>query len=312
MRTLVVMAHYDPDAMVAPHVLYQLEAWGEVADRLLLVSAAGLRDPAVIDAVTSRAELVNRGNEGYDFYSYKHGLEAAGDLSGYDLVVICNDSYVGPLVPWSTILRTMADRPVDAWGLTETMRRRRHVQSYFYAFRPWVVASQGFTRFWADMQILSDRSQVIRVYELGLSRAILDAGFEISSYYTESARDRRTARARHVWWAVHRAPLRPKGKRLSSLSRFALEPWNPMSALADRALGDARLPVVKIDTLRYDPYRLGSQALLTACERHYPQAFDGVREFLERTARAYPARPGELVGPAQLGPLARRVVGYAS
>ena len=305
------MAHYDPHALVAPHVLRQLDAWGEVADRVLLVSAAGLSDPDVIASVTSRAELVQRDNEGYDFYSYKLGLESVDDVGSYDLVVICNDSYVGPLVPWATVFDAMRDRQVDAWGLTETMRRRRHVQSYFYAFRPWVVASQGFRRFWGDMQVVSDRTKVIRVYELGLSQAILESGFEIGSYYTESPQDRRVARARQVWWAVHRAPLRPKGKRLSSLPRFAREPWNPMSALADRALAGARLPVVKIDTLRYDPYRLGSGALLDACECEYPQEFVGVREFLARTGSAYPGREGELVGAAHLGFPARQLVGYA-
>lgn len=312
MRTLVVMAHYDPHGLVAPHVLRQLDAWREVADRLMVVSAADITDPEVIASVTSRAELVQRDNEGYDFYSYKLGLASVDDLSSYDLVVICNDSYIGPLVPWSTVIDAMAHRQVDAWGLTETMRRRRHVQSYFYAFRPWVVASRGFQRFWGDMTVVSDRTLVIRVYELGLSRALLDAGFEIGSYYTENERDRRDARIRQVWWAVHRAPLRPKGKRLSSLPRFAREPWNPMSALADRALDGGRLPVVKIDTLRYDPYRLGSGVLLDALEREYPAQFEGVRDFLARTGSAYPGREGELVGAASLNPAARRLLGYAS
>lgn len=312
MRTLVVMAHYDPDGLVAPHVLRQLDAWQGVATRLMLVSAAGITDPDVVAAVQARAELVLRDNEGYDFFSYKFGLDSVPDLESYDLVVICNDSYIGPLVPWATVIETMAHRQVDAWGLTETMRRRRHVQSYFYAFRPWVVASRGFRRFWGDMQVVSDRSRVIRVYELGLSRALLEAGFEIGSYYTESERERRLARARQVWWAVHRAPLRPKGKRISSLRRFALEPWNPMSALADVALDGGRLPVVKIDTLRYDPYRLGSVALLDACEHAYPAEFAGVREFLARTGRAYPGREGELVGPARLVTPARQLLGYSA
>lgn len=312
MRTLVVMAHYDPHGLVAPHVLRQLDAWGEVADRLMLVSAAAITDPDVITAVSSRAELVQRDNEGYDFYSYKLGLASVDDLASYDLVVVCNDSYVGPLVPWSKVIDAMAHRQVDAWGLTETMRRRRHVQSYFYAFRPWVVASRGFQRFWGDMQVVSDRNRVIRVYELGLSRAILDAGFEIGSFYTESEHDRRVARARQIWWAAHRAPLRPKGKRLSSLPRFAREPWNPMSALADRALDGGRLPVVKIDTLRYDPYRLGSGVLLDALEREYPEQFAGVRDFLDRTGTAYPGREGELVGTAQLRFPVRQLLGYAA
>ena len=75
------MAHYDPHGLVAPHVLRQLDAWNEVADRLMLVSAADITDPDVVASVTERAELVRRDNEGYDFYSYKLGLESVTDLS---------------------------------------------------------------------------------------------------------------------------------------------------------------------------------------------------------------------------------------
>ena len=55
----------------------------------------------------------------------------------------------------------------------------------------------------------------------------------------------------------------------------ANEPWNPARSLADRVLDDARLPYVKIDTLRYDPYNLDAERLLELCERRFPQRFDG-------------------------------------
>jgi rhamnosyltransferase len=84
-----------------------------------------------------------------------------------------------------------------------------------------------------------------------------------------------------------------------------------MAAMADRALGGARLPLVKIDTLRYDPYRLGSDRLLAACERQYPEQFAGVRQYLERTAVLYPPRPGESAGPTSPPPPLRRLIGYA-
>src|SRR6266540_1930391 len=157
MRTLVIMAHYDPLGRVAPHALRHLEALGEIADRLVLVTTADLNDPAIVAEVERRAELVRRNNYGYDFFSWKVGLEHVAELSGYDNVVLCNDSFVGPLVPYPRIFAAMARRPCDAWGLTQSLRRTRHVQSFFVSFRNWVVRSRAFTRFWADMTPVSNR-----------------------------------------------------------------------------------------------------------------------------------------------------------
>lgn len=305
------MAHYDAMGGVAPHALRQIDALADVADRLIVVSTATLDDPGDVEAITKRAELVKRPNYGYDFYSYKTGLDVAGDLGAYDLVIVCNDSYVGPLVPYRKVLDSMRDESVDFWGMTQTLRRTRHVQSYFVAFRNWVVRSPAFTSFWGAMTPLSDRMQVITRYELGLSQSLLRAGFELGSYFKETPEDKRLARARHVWWSGHAIMRQPLRKRRRALRRFPFEPWNPMAALADRALDDARLPLVKIDTLRYDPYGLGSMHLLAACEERYPVQFAGVREFLDRTAHLYPSRPMEGPGPVVPPWPVRRTIGYA-
>jgi lipopolysaccharide biosynthesis protein len=45
----------------------------------------------------------------------------------------------------------MTDSPIDFWGLTHTDRVAPHVHSFFVAFRPWVVASQTFGRFWSGL-----------------------------------------------------------------------------------------------------------------------------------------------------------------
>jgi rhamnosyltransferase len=314
MRRLVVMAHYDADGELAPHVRRQVEAWGGVADRVLLVSTAdvarGGPDEKWLAQQAGPVELIRRPNLGYDFGSWQVGLSLVEDLDRYDLVVICNDSCVGPLVPYATILDEMDRRPVDFWGITQTRRRGRHVQSYFVGFRGRVVRSPSFRGFWRTMEPISDRSEVITRYELGLSTTLFDAGFRAGTYYSESRSDRRLARARHLWWAAQTIRQLPAHRRARALRQLPLEPWNPMSALADRALDHARLPLVKIDTLRYDPYGLDAERLLRACERRYPEEFDGVRAYLERTAARYPARPGERSGPARPPAVVRQLVGY--
>jgi len=160
------------------------------------------------------------------------------------------------------------------------------------------------------MTPLSDRKQVIKRYEIGMSQVLYDAGFVSAPYFVESAADQRLARQRVRWWAAHRRDI-PGSSTLGRVRRQSLESWNPSAGLADAALPDGRLPYVKIDTLRYDPYGLGVDRLLAACEQRFPDAFEGVRGFLADTAHLYPPRPLErlLPTPAALRP-ARPLVQY--
>jgi hypothetical protein len=305
------MAHYDPAGEVRPHVRRQVEALAADVEDVRVVTTAALTD-ASRRWLAARVRLIERDNYGYDFYSYKVGLDSAGDLTAYDEVVVCNDSYVGPLRTYGRIFADMADRPADFWGLTATERVRPHLQSFFVAFRPWTVDSGAFRGFWGGMEPLSDRQKVIFRYEVGMSQTLYRAGFASASYFTEDDDDRRLGRLRVRWWAAHRAGILPRSREdLALLRKRAGEAWNPSSGMADRALDDGRLPYVKLDTLRYDPYGLDADRLLRLAEERLPEHFDGVRRTLADTARFYPPRPAEVLRPTPLPlrPL-RRVVRY--
>ena len=291
---LVVLACFDPDGDVAPHVRRHIEAWRQECRRLIVVTTSQLTGEARI-WMRANAELVERENFGYDFYSYRTGLLAAGELTEYDEVVLCNDTFVGPLRPYSEIFAEMANVPVDFWGMTQSRRVKPHVQSFFVVFRRWVVGSKAFETFWQEMEPVSDRRQVIHQYEVGLSQTLLNAGFSMGSHFSESPRERRIARLRVAWWVLHRQGGRCGGAR--QLSKRFGEPWNPMYALADTALHGNRLPLVKVELIRFDPYGLGAARLLTDCQRMYPAEFEGVADYLDRTAKVYPPRAGERLEP---------------
>ncbi len=294
------MAAYDPDGELAHHVRFQIEAWQGQCRRLILVTTNELT-PSARDWLDGRAELIERDNIGYDFYSYRTGLLAAGDLSSFDQVVICNDTYVGPLRGFGDLFHAMEERGYDFWGITRSRRIKPHVQSFFVVFDAAVVASAAFTMFWTGMEPISNRRKVIHRYEVGLSRTLKAAGFSFGSYYSESRFEWRLARLRVMWWALQRRN-RPKGLKAGwvKLREWAREPWNPMAGLADAALDDARLPLVKIDTLRFDPYGLGAGRLLRRCAEAYPDAFAGLGAYFERTNSRYPARTHEVLQPAPL------------
>ena len=302
------MAHFDVEGALRPHVRGQVEALAGSVDRLIVCTTAQLQ-PDARAWLAQHADVVERANYGYDFFSYKVGLDSAGDLSAYDEVVVCNDSYVFVPKTYEPVFAEMATRPCDFWGLTATERVAPHIQSFFVAFRPWVVGSRAFTKFWEEMEPISKRRRVIRRYEVGLSRRLYAAGFVSDAYFVETSEDQRVSRERVRWWAAHRTPFPRNRTDLRLWREMAREPWNPACSLADRVLDDARLPYVKIDTLRYDPYHLDSDRLLTLCEQRFPDRFAGVREFIDETAHSYPQRENErlLPTPLPLEPLFPRV-----
>jgi hypothetical protein len=301
---LAVMAHYDPRGDVAPHVERQVEALATAVDELVVVSTAPLVDAAAT-WLGERSRLVRRENVGYDFYSYRAGLASVPDLAAYDEVVLCNDTYVGPLTSYSAIFEAMAGRAVDFWGLSASKRISPHVQSFFVTFRPWVVSSRAFTAFWETMEPVSDRTRVIHRYEVGLSTTLADAGFRWDAYYAETEADMRLGHRRVAWWAAHRGPAPGSRERRAWYAAERKAAWNPAIGLADVALDEARLPYVKLDTLRHDPYGLNAAKLLSLCERRFPDAFAGVREHIESTRDLYPPRPRERLRatPVALRPL---------
>lgn len=289
------MATFDPEGSLGPHVRRQVEAMTGAFDDIVVVSTSQLTEKSR-RWLEPRVRLVDRANFGYDFFSYKVGLDMAGDLTRFDEVVICNDSYV-PLLPYDQVLERMSGREVDFWGLTESRQNAPHLQSFFVAFRPWVVQSRSFGRFWSHMKPISWRQRVINQYELGLTAALEEAGFRWNAYFEPTEAEGRLAQRRMSWYASRLQRLPRNRAGLADWDKARRAPWNPTIGLADAALADARLPFVKLATLRYDPYGLNAEKLLALSEQRWPDAFDGVRAYLQRTRRFYPTRPGSDLGP---------------
>ena len=292
MSRLAVLATYDSEGRLWPHVRRQIEAYAAAAE-VVVVSAGGLREEDRAWA-RARAQVIERDNVGYDFASYQAGLDAAGDLTRFDLVVLANDSFIGPVVPLERIFEEMAARGVDFWGLTRNEEMGDHVQSYFVGFAPTTIASAAFAGFWRDFEPLDDRAEVITRYEVGLTRRLAEAGLTYDAYFVPRAHEHRRARARRSWMGVnitfdpdtdpHLLP--DKTAEWNLVRNIGDQPPNPCNTMADSVLDAGRLPIVKIETLRDDPYALDAEALLRHCEQAYPSVFEGVRDYLDHTREA--------------------------
>lgn len=94
---LVIMAHFDYDATLRAHTERTIRAYASVAEKVVIVTTSGMSDEAVA-GLPANVEVLVRGNFGYDFFSYKWGIDSVDDIGDFDRVLVTNDSYIGPVI----------------------------------------------------------------------------------------------------------------------------------------------------------------------------------------------------------------------
>lgn len=169
---VVVIAEYAAHA-VRDSALAAARAWSEAGLAVLVVAA---RDPwrrlPPPQDLPPDVAVVRRPNVGYDFGSWSAALRARPALAVKDLVVLMNDSLVGPLGAVDDLLARIETSDADVWGATRGLRPSPHLQSYLLAFRSGVLAREPLRGFFAGIEPQASKQAVIDIYELGLGRLL--------------------------------------------------------------------------------------------------------------------------------------------
>lgn len=181
MHRVALFAHFDAEDEVKPYVETLLKGLREVCSRIVFISTSKLGEREMDKLQPLVADVHVRENVGYDFAMWKDALDLF-ELGECDELVLSNSSVFGPIFPLAPIMARMSSDPCDFWGMTDNLELGWHLQSYFVVFKRRVVDSDAFRLFWKDVQPFRDKTQVILNYELGLTRALTDAGFRPGAF----------------------------------------------------------------------------------------------------------------------------------
>ncbi|NVD35544.1 rhamnan synthesis F family protein [Marinobacter lutaoensis] len=169
-----IFAHYCPDNKIKSYVVEMLQGIKKGGCDIVFVSSCGQNLPLSELTKLSGLTICNiiRNNIGYDFGSWKAGLDYLPDLSSqYSAILFANDSVYGPLYDLSPLLKKWLDRGPDVMSLTDSIERGYHLQTYFWGMNQKAIKSGFYRNFWYRYYgPLSDRSAVIRRYELVLAQ----------------------------------------------------------------------------------------------------------------------------------------------
>lgn len=263
MKRACVFAHYDADGEVDATTLYYLSRLAPHIEKIHFISTSPVTETAQRQLSELGVFVSERDNVGYDFLSYRLGLEQI-DAGTFDEVLLCNNSVYGPLVELSGVFERMAAEPCDFWGITDSQEIAYHLQSYFLVFRPRALASDAFATFWRDVEALSDKNEIIRRYEVGLTRQLMDAGLQPGAVI--SVRGVQPA-ARLLGSAPQFLARFKQRWREPGLYRHLLQVLtgrqrlqvNPVQMEWRRLLTEQSLPFIKIELLRDNPLGVGDE-----------------------------------------------------
>ena len=176
MNRLAVFVHFDKDDMVDDYVLYYLKELKVVANDIIFVTTSSISKSEIDILEKICKNVILRDNIGYDFMSYKIGLDSS-DLNIYDEVIICNDSVYGPIYSLKSLFNKMSlKEECDFWGITDSKQFAYHLQSYFIVFKKKAISSVAFKDFWSDVKVLESKNDIIFQYEIGLTQILEQEG----------------------------------------------------------------------------------------------------------------------------------------
>lgn len=185
MDRVIVFAHFDKNNLIQDYVVYYVAQLRKIAQQLIFVSTSALSTTEQSKIFHLVDQLICRENKGYDFHSYKTGIESVKNLEQYEQLVLCNDSCFGPFFPLDEIFNDMSQIDCSFWGMTSTKLIAQHVQSYFLVFNPLVHQSEIFKNFWQTLAFFTSRKEIVEKYEIKLSQILIQHGLSYATYIPE-------------------------------------------------------------------------------------------------------------------------------
>ena len=128
--------------------------------------------------------IVRRPNLGYDFGSWATALGCFPEIRDADVVLLTNDSLLGPFSSIDHLLEWAAAPGPDIRGLTASFQFAYHMQSYFLAFRGGILANQPWIRFFNSVRVEDDKDSVVLAYEIGIARQCFSEAYSTQVWVT--------------------------------------------------------------------------------------------------------------------------------
>jgi rhamnosyltransferase len=251
MNRAIVIAHFHAGGLVQANLRALVQALLALPARIVFVSTGAT--PESLATLPAGVQAIARPNTGYDFESYRIGIEALGDLVAFDELVLMNSSLVciDPQKLCERFFRApRAD--ADVFALTGSHQVAPHLQSFLVGFSRRAIVSEAFGAWWRSLEPLDERDAVIGRYELGMSAHFARHGFRLAAAFRPTGEQKFHALCRHFEAGGEPPAIASDGT--VTLDLQAADVLNPMHFMWDALLDE--FGVMKAELLKRNPHSI--------------------------------------------------------
>ena len=185
---VVLLITHSRDGTIKPHVHYYASQLVSAGSSVFLIIASDYGCVAVPEALHDIcSNIVVRQNIGYDFAAWAHVMKAFSWIYDCTEIILTNDSIIGPLgVTGSDLMDVIRSESADIVGLIEGHEHAEHLQSFFLLVGGQAIKSKCFKDFWLGVVNHTDKSKVIRDYEITFTQRMSAQGLKMACVYRKA------------------------------------------------------------------------------------------------------------------------------
>ena len=192
-----VFVFFDKDGIVDEYNYVLLRELKKNIDKLLIICNGKISEDGLVKFNELADEVIVRENQGFDITAFKIGIEHYGykELENYDEIMILNNTFYGPLYPFSEMFDSMSKRDIDFWGITKfhevpfdpfgTIKYGyipAHIQSYWMVFRKSFFLTNDFQNYWHNLPKLKSYEEAVGMHEAIFTEDFSKLGYKWDTY----------------------------------------------------------------------------------------------------------------------------------
>lgn len=191
-KCIAIFCFYYSEGIVHDYVKYLLKQLSIISDELIMVVNGSIDKNSFYDIKKYISKIFVRKNSGFDGAAYKYVLSRITDIKIYDRIILCNDSFFGPIDDFYKILKKMTNKNYDFWGLRYVDNGLiDYLESYFLVFERSVIHSGDLLEYFNDLKDINNAGylEICSCFERGLFSFLRSKNYRFGAYAFDNDND---------------------------------------------------------------------------------------------------------------------------
>lgn len=193
LKKFLIIAHYHRDGLLRNDLIELIKNFKKNFSQIIFVSTKLKKSESL--KINKSVKVIIRPNFGYDFYSYKVGIEYLkkkfkNKFNKNDIICLFPSSLIYAK-PEKLLNKIKKIKKFDncVFGLSKSWEIKEHLQSEMFIFSMNLFNKKLFSKWWTNIRKFKSRQVIILNYEIGFSEFLSKEKIEKKTLFTKNIND---------------------------------------------------------------------------------------------------------------------------